>query len=515
MKFLEEFNRITENKYNYLRLTDYFIDEEKCVLNITFVVPYEIFNDDSIFNSEVKGEISNYVSSLLPEEFGLKIKFDKVLVTPEVVLRYINSFIRERYVRVLDGRYNPNDIKINIGQKEVNVILPVEDIIYSFCESRHIDLELAEYLDSKYNFVNQVSLRKVEVPEEVEKKIQAKTALFDDGHVICKSERIIAGHPVSLPPIYISRFRKPQEGIIVCGKVLSFEKKTAKSGRLFFKFKIEDPTGVMSCIYFTRATKHSKDIEQVHVGGEYIINGDLMEDSFNKSVVLFARGVLSCKIDTEATLKKIHYMQKLKKKAEKVKIEKYNDPNDKEYTLLDERPYMCPLLERNDFVVFDLETTGLDPNNDRIVEIGAVRISQGIKVSTFHTFIDPEMRIPDQAFAVNKITEDLLDDAPLIQDVIGQFVDYCHDAIVVGQNAIHFDIPFIKREAKANGYLFENRALDTKDMARQLNPGAKSYSLATLCKEYKVVNNQAHRALSDALATADLFMILANELKLD
>lgn len=515
--FLEEFNKASNNKFNYIRIGSYNIDEENSILNLTLVVPYEYFNDESKFSVYDRQEIHECIKKIIPEKFGLKLKFDKILVSHEVVLRFINNFIKEKYARILIGRYVPKDIKINIEGNEVSIVLPIDKNICSYFVSRQVDKELEKYLNSKYYATNSVKLKEVELTKETEVIRKKRAQYIDDGIIICEKGKSIIGLYIASPPVYISNCSKPQEIATICGKVSKFEKKVAKSGKLFYKFIIQDLTGnKMNCIYFPKSKKAQKSkIENIQVISDYVVQGELKEDAMNKGVIMFVHNIMRAKADEEATLKKMEFVKLQKIKAVVPDPQEYNDPNNKEYTLFDERPYICPLIAKNDFVVFDLETTGLSVSTDKIAEIGAVKISHGIKVSTFQTLVDPEIKMPECAYKVNGISNEMLVEAPLIENVLEKFMNYIHGCILVGQNAKQFDLPFIKRDAEALGYVVDNPLYDTKIMAKQVDPDQKNYSLAKLCEIYKVNNNQAHRALSDALATADVFIALANKLKLE
>jgi len=156
------------------------------------------------------------------------------------------------------------------------------------------------------------------------------------------------------------------------------------------------------------------------------------------------------------------------------------------------------------FVVFDTETTGLDPRNDVLVEIGAVMVSHGSIVASLSTLIQPGRPIPPEAGMVNGITDEMVAHALPLGDALASFEFFIADCPVVAHNAT-FDVAFV---GNALGYPLPNPAFCTAMMAGKLIRGKNRYSLASLCRRFGIVNDQAHRALSDAEATARVALAL-------
>ncbi|MGS0972001.1 MAG: 3'-5' exonuclease [Candidatus Izemoplasmataceae bacterium] len=160
-----------------------------------------------------------------------------------------------------------------------------------------------------------------------------------------------------------------------------------------------------------------------------------------------------------------------------------------------------------EYVVFDIETTGLNTMRDRIVEIGAVKVRDGEIVSTFDMLMNPGIKIPSEVSLINHITDDMVMYALPSQVVLHQFqkfVDGCD--FLVGHNAARFDYPFLLSEFERNNVHHQRLPVrDTVFLAKNIVPHLKRYSLASLCEYFKIVNNDAHRALSDAEATSQLF----------
>lgn len=166
----------------------------------------------------------------------------------------------------------------------------------------------------------------------------------------------------------------------------------------------------------------------------------------------------------------------------------------------------------NNYVVFDIETTGLSSRNDKITEIGAVKIRDGIIVDRFSQLINPEKEIPQVVVELTGISNSLVENEPTIEEVIPKFYEFSKDSVLVAHNA-KFDISFIRREYKNNNLEFNHPILDTLVLARATMTHMKRFNLGTLCKNLGVSLVGAHRAVNDAEATAEVFIKLIEKIK--
>lgn len=163
-------------------------------------------------------------------------------------------------------------------------------------------------------------------------------------------------------------------------------------------------------------------------------------------------------------------------------------------------------------VVFDIETTGFSPIKNRIIEIGAVKVTDGKIVDRFSTFVNPEVPIPYEIENLTGINDDMVLGAPKIEQVLPEFLTFCGDAVMVAHNA-SFDISFIKANAGRQGLTFEPTVLDTVALARVLLPNLNRFKLDTVAKELKISLANHHRAVDDAGATAEIFVRFIKMLK--
>lgn len=152
------------------------------------------------------------------------------------------------------------------------------------------------------------------------------------------------------------------------------------------------------------------------------------------------------------------------------------------------------------YIAFDLETTGLDPMNNEIIEIGALKVRDGKVSERFMEFIKPQELISPAITGLTGISNDMVASARPARSVITDFIDFCEEDILIGHNII-FDYSFTKCTAAREGLPFEKMGIDTLKIAKKVHPELESKSLSALCEHYKIENKAAHRAYFDALAT--------------
>ena len=187
------------------------------------------------------------------------------------------------------------------------------------------------------------------------------------------------------------------------------------------------------------------------------------------------------------------------------------------YMIDDEAPMVTnpkdKKIDEEEFVVFDIETTGLNSHTNEIIEIGAVKIKAGRIVDRYSQLINPGRPIPYHITEITSITDEQVANEPKIDEVIGKFVDFIGDAVLVAHNA-PFDMGFIKRDIKK--YLnidLECSVIDTLQMARDLFPDLKKYGLGDLNKTLGLALEKHHRAVDDSQATANMFIIFLDKYK--
>jgi len=156
------------------------------------------------------------------------------------------------------------------------------------------------------------------------------------------------------------------------------------------------------------------------------------------------------------------------------------------------------------FVVFDLETTGFSAAKNKIIEIGAVKVVNGSITERFSTFVNPKVPIPYEIEQLTHITDDMVLDAPMIHEILPQFMEFCQNAVMVAHNA-DFDMSFIRHNCDLLGLECEKTVLDTVALARVLLPSLNRFKLNTIAKALNISLENHHRAVDDAACTAEIF----------
>ena len=161
------------------------------------------------------------------------------------------------------------------------------------------------------------------------------------------------------------------------------------------------------------------------------------------------------------------------------------------------------------FVCIDLETTGLDPKRDRIIEIGAVKVEQGEVAGEWETFINPERKLEQRIVELTGIRDEQLAGAKKISEILPELLDFLGEHVLLGHSVL-FDFSFLKKAAVNEKLTFERQGIDTLKIARKYLKHLESRSLESLCRHYDIPHN-AHRALEDARATVALYRKLLEE----
>jgi DNA polymerase III epsilon subunit family exonuclease len=165
------------------------------------------------------------------------------------------------------------------------------------------------------------------------------------------------------------------------------------------------------------------------------------------------------------------------------------------------------MISQTPFIVVDLETTGLEPNLDRIIEIGAVKVLNGEIVDEWGTLVNPGIFVPDVVTNITGITTEMLQDAPSFDDVKEEYLSFFDDNAIFVAHNVDFDRDFL------NSHLTQHSSkpmvgpyMCTFKLAKQVHPNLSKYSLGSLAELFDVDLQQAHRAVHDARATAELML---------
>lgn len=354
-------------------------------------------------------------------------------------------------------------------------------------------------------------------------------------------------------------------GCVVRGNVITVEERVSRKGRNIIKFEMTDYTDTISGTMFPSEEEKERLMAGLKPGANIMVEGVVEFSDFDGEVTLGRirsvkkiddfklsradkakekRVELHCHTkmsDMDAVAEPGALIKRAIKWGHKAiaitdhgvvqgftdafhayqKLSK-NNPDFKiiygmEGYLVDDEQTICANVKEGQslddaFVVFDLETTGFSSVKNNIIEIGAVRIEHGEIVDKFSTFVNPKEPIPYRITQLTSITDEMVQDAPFISEIMPKFLEFAKDAIFVAHNA-KFDMGFIKEKCDMLSIKHDFTYIDTVELARVLLPQLSKFKLDAVCKELKIEQESYHRAVDDARVTADVFINFIGRIK--
>ncbi|MBP7277832.1 MAG: PHP domain-containing protein, partial [Sedimentibacter sp.] len=357
----------------------------------------------------------------------------------------------------------------------------------------------------------------------------------------------------SIPVSLISELTNDSGVVNIKGKIVNVDKRELKNGSFLISLIITDSTDSIMCKYFCPNGFDDEGIEN----GNYIqIAGNVEYDDYEKELIVKI-------LDLQLTTEEIKRMDNAKEKRVELHLHTGMSSMDginsfKEYAkkarqwghkaiaitdhgVVQGYPEAMDCADDNFkviygmegylvndtvsivqncqnvnldsvFVVFDIETTGLNPKNDNIIEIGAVKISNRKVIDSFSTFVHIDKKLPGKIIELTSITDDMLQGQPEIDEALPAFLDFAKECVLVAHNA-KFDLGFIKENTKVLSIENYNPpVLDTLELSKALIKDVKNHRLNTLTKKLGINLINHHRAVDDANATGQLLIILLNKL---
>lgn len=367
------------------------------------------------------------------------------------------------------------------------------------------------------------------------------------------------GSPIKNPEITeMKRIVEEEAGIVVEGYVFSTEVKSLRSGRSILEFKITDYTDSMLVNMFSRGDDDVEMMNKLKKGMWVRVRGNVKYNNFARDLVIEANAVQLIEKESRkdrapenekrvelhmhtpmSAMDAMTSAEKLIEQAAKwghpaVAItdhavvqsfpEAYSAGKKHgikviyglEANLVDDGTPIAYdeqhiYLEDATYVVFDVETTGFSNVYDTIIELAAVKIKNGEVIERFERFANPHRPLTAKIIELTHITDDMLVNAPEIEDVIREFHEFIDDAIVVAHNA-SFDLGFLYVAYKKAGLQHVTHpAIDTVELSRLVNPDMKAHNLKALTKRYNIELTQHHRAIYDTEATGELMLHLLKQ----
>lgn len=172
----------------------------------------------------------------------------------------------------------------------------------------------------------------------------------------------------------------------------------------------------------------------------------------------------------------------------------------------DYRKLFCLLKDGTVFTVIDTETTGLSSIESRIVEVAAIKFSKDGILDKFSTLVNPEQKIPSQCIQIHHITDQMVQSAPKIKQILPDFLKFIEGSVLIGHN-INFDLRFLNAELERNGFFqLKNSFIDTLSLSRWSLPEMQKYNQSILAEYFNIKIKNAHRAEDDAYVCGQIFL---------
>lgn len=468
--------------------------------------------------------------------------FDKALI--KLVSEEFNLYISVNYTGTFEVEENSEEYKAAIqdAQEKIN-----RENLQKAAEFYQEEVETAEKREEKH-------------AENTTVEIEVREGKFATPQIIQSSIRPLYGRSIRGKMIPISSISGDSGRIVVWGDVFDIEKKVTKSGdKNIFTIDITDYTGSTTAKVFN-SIKESAVIDNIKKGDTIVVQGDVEYDKYAGELVVNARSI--------GTAQKVKVVDNAEKKRVELHMhtnmsqmdavtsagdlvnrayqwghkavaitdhgvaqafpdamkaaDKINKDEEKIKIIYGVEAYfMDDLVESvkgdadtgfdGTFICFDIETTGLSAARDKITEIGAVKVENGVITDTFSTFANPEMPIPQKITQLTGITDDMVKDAPSQSEAVSAFLEFAGDNVLVAHNA-PFDTSFIAKACEDMGREYNYTSIDTVAISRAILTDIKNCKLDTVAKFLRLGDFNHHRATDDAEMLARIFINLCQRL---
>ena len=468
--------------------------------------------------------------------------FDKALI--KLVSEEFNLYISVNYTGTFEVEENSEEYKAAIqdAQEKIN-----RENLQKAAEFYQEEVETAEKREEKH-------------AENTTVEIEVREGKFATPQIIQSSIRPLYGRSIRGKMIPISSISGDSGRIVVWGDVFDIEKKVTKSGdKNIFTSDITDYTGSTTAKVFN-SIKESAVIDNIKKGDTIVVQGDVEYDKYAGELVVNARSI--------GTAQKVKVVDNAEKKRVELHMhtnmsqmdavtsagdlvnrayqwghkavaitdhgvaqafpdamkaaDKINKDEEKIKIIYGVEAYfMDDLVESvkgdadtgfdGTFICFDIETTGLSAARDKITEIGAVKVENGVITDTFSTFANPEMPIPQKITQLTGITDDMVKDAPSQSEAVDAFLEFAGDNVLVAHNA-PFDTSFIAKACEDMGREYNYTSIDTVAISRAILTDIKNCKLDTVAKFLRLGDFNHHRATDDAEMLARIFINLCQRL---
>ena len=531
---LDELNAYSVLEYNLLRTADMeFPEEDRLILTM----------DETIIAKTRTDEIIEFLEKVICERCGMDLKIfpqyrkpqeSKYRKNSEEQIRQEVAGIVARTKLVMEGKSQETEEKEKTVETEE--------------KTKTIAKTAGNRADTSKNGTNYAKPK-----QKFEKRGEFRRKFESDNGKKSMNPDVIYGRDFEEESMEIEKIDGPIGEVVIRGKILSVDTREIRNEKTIIIFSVTDFTDTIVLKIFARNDDVPELLKEIS-GGKFVrVKGVATIDKFDSELTIGSIvGIKKCadfttvRMDTSVEKRiELHCHTKMSdmdgvsdvkdivKRAMKwghkaIAITDHGDvqafpdanhtvPSDSDFKviygveayLVDDLKGMVTDSQNQDldadYVVFDLETTGFSPETNRIIEIGAVKVQNGKIVEKFSTFVNPQVPIPFRIEQLTSINDSMVIDAPVIADILPEFMKFCEGCVMVAHNA-DFDMSFIKKNCQRLDIPCKPTIVDTVALARVLLPNLNRFKLDTVAKALGVSLENHHRAVDDAGCTAEIFV---------
>ena len=531
---LDELNAYSVLEYNLLRTADMeFPEEDRLILTM----------DETIIAKTRTDEIIEFLEKVICERCGMNLKIfpqyrkpqeSKYRKNSEEQIRQEVAGIVARTKLVMEGKSQETEEKEKTVETEE--------------KTKTIAKTAGNRADTSKNGTNYAKPK-----QKFEKRGEFRRKFESDNGKKSMNPDVIYGRDFEEESMEIEKIDGPIGEVVIRGKILSVDTREIRNEKTIIIFSVTDFTDTIVLKIFARNDDVPELLKEIS-GGKFVrVKGVATIDKFDSELTIGSIvGIKKCadfttvRMDTSVEKRiELHCHTKMSdmdgvsdvkdivKRAMKwghkaIAITDHGDvqafpdanhtvPSDSDFKviygveayLVDDLKGMVTDSQNQDldadYVVFDLETTGFSPETNRIIEIGAVKVQNGKIVDKFSTFVNPQVPIPFRIEQLTSINDSMVIDAPVIADILPEFMKFCEGCVMVAHNA-DFDMSFIKKNCQRLDIPCKPTIVDTVALARVLLPNLNRFKLDTVAKALGVSLKNHHRAVDDAGCTAEIFV---------
>ena len=531
---LDELNAYSVLEYNLLRTADMeFPEEDRLILTM----------DETIIAKTRTDEIIEFLEKVICERCGMNLKIfpqyrkpqeSKYRKNSEEQIRQEVAGIVARTKLVMEGKSQETEEKEKTVETEE--------------KTKTIAKTAGNRADTSKNGTNYAKPK-----QKFEKRGEFRRKFESDNGKKSMNPDVIYGRDFEEESMEIEKIDGPIGEVVIRGKILSVDTREIRNEKTVIIFSVTDFTDTIVLKIFAKNDDVPELLKEIS-GGKFVrVKGVATIDKFDSELTIGSIvGIKKCadfttvRMDTSPQKRvELHCHTKMSdmdgvsdvkdivKRAMKwghkaIAITDHGDvqafpdanhtvPSDSDFKviygveayLVDDLKGMVTDSQNQDldadYVVFDLETTGFSPETNRIIEIGAVKVQNGKIVDKFSTFVNPQVPIPFRIEQLTSINDSMVIDAPVIADILPEFMKFCEGCVMVAHNA-DFDMSFIKKNCQRLDIPCKPTIVDTVALARVLLPNLNRFKLDTVAKALGVSLENHHRAVDDAGCTAEIFV---------